>query len=302
MSKKLFYLLGIVATIILGTLLHLQFCCNCCMPTKTVQDTETAIKTFEKNRNPFVLNGIGMNYQCNDNLNFLENNAALITPVSDSILMGLEKLKAFLIAHPDQKITIKGYATSSEKNETKFENLGLARANDIKTFFVSKGLSQTQFETKGQILNSWETSNSTLLGPIVFYFNEADVIVSNNSDVSAFKNELNANPLVLYFDSNQSNDNVSKEDRQKILDIANYISKTPNATVIIVGHSDNTGARQANIILAQKRANFTKNYLIKNGIRVSRIQTQSKGPDEPIAENETSEGKAKNRRTVITIK
>lgn len=302
MSKKLFYLLGIAATIVLGTLLYLKFCCNCCMPTKEDQSTGTTIKAFEKSHNPFVLNGIGINFQCNDNLNFIQNKSAFITPVSDSIILGLENLKTFLIAHPTQKITIKGYATTSEKNETKFENLGLARANSVKAFFVSKGLSDNQFNTQGQILNTWETSNDTLLGPVVFYFNEADTLVVNDNKTNDLKSQLNANPLVLYFSSNQSNDHISNEDHQKILEIAKYISQTPGSTVLVTGYSDNTGSRQANIVLGQKRANFTKDYLVKNGVGVSRVKTQSKGPDEPVEENETAEGKAKNRRTLITIK
>ncbi|MNU08809.1 putative lipoprotein YiaD precursor [compost metagenome] len=57
-----------------------------------------------------------------------------------------------------------------------------------------------------------------------------------------------------------------------------------------------------NIILAQKRADFSKSYLSKNGIDNSQIETQSKGPDDPIGDNNTTDGKAANRRTVITIK
>ncbi|MNY23951.1 putative lipoprotein YiaD precursor [compost metagenome] len=72
--------------------------------------------------------------------------------------------------------------------------------------------------------------------------------------------------------------------------------------IVVVGHSDNVGNRDSNIVLGQKRADFSKNYLSKNGIDNARIETQSKGPDEPIGDNNTAEGKASNRRTVITIK
>ena len=300
MSKKLFYLLGIVATIIFGTILYLKFCCNCCMPTKTADDAVTAIKTGEQNRNPLVFTGSGMNYQCNDNFNFVLDNSTLITPVSDSVLVGVEQLKTLLIANPKQIVTITGYATSEEKNTTKFDNLGLSRANDVRTFFVSKGLPKEQFDIKGEIVTSWQMMNDTLSGPVKFAFNE--LISSDIADVSTVKDELNANPLVLYFNTNKSKENLSKEEHQKISDIAKYIMRNPQASVLIVGHSDSSGKRETNILLAQKRADFAKNYLVKNGIKASRIETQSKGPDEPVAENETAEGKAKNRRTVITIK
>jgi OOP family OmpA-OmpF porin len=58
---------------------------------------------------------------------------------------------------------------------------------------------------------------------------------------------------------------------------------------------------QKNTQLGQNRADFAKEYLAKNGISADRIISSSKGPDEPIADNATTEGKAKNRRTVVTI-
>lgn len=296
MSKKLFYLLGIAATIILGTILYLYFCCNCCVSTKAV-DNETPVETFEQNRNPFVLSGSGINYQCNDNFNFLKNNPALITPVSDSITLGIENLKTFLIANPNQKISITGYAMADEVNNSTFENLGLARANDVKNFFVSQGLPAAQFDTKGELVDQWDMRNDTLFGPVSFKFNEL-----KNTNESSSKDQINANPLVLHFNTNQANYNLNAEERQKIKDIIKYTIQTPDATVLIVGHSDSSGNPQTNNALAKKRAEFTKNYLVKNGIESSRIETQSKGSDEPVAGNETPEGMAKNRRTVITIK
>ena len=297
MSKKLFYLLGIVVTIILGTILYLYFCCNCCLSTKKVDRHETAVETIEQNRNPFVLSGSGINYQCNDNFNFQQNKSSLITPVSDSIKLGIENLKTILIANPNQKISIIGYAEADEVNTSNFENLGLARANDIKNFLVSLGLSSSQFDIKGELADQWEMHNDTLIGPVSFKFNEL-----KNTEEGSFKDVINANPLILYFNSNQANYNLNKDERQKIENIVKYTIQTPDATVLIVGHSDSSGNPQANNILAKKRAEFTKNYLVKNGIKSSRIETQSKGSDEPVAENETPEGMAKNRRTVITIK
>jgi outer membrane protein OmpA-like peptidoglycan-associated protein len=69
----------------------------------------------------------------------------------------------------------------------------------------------------------------------------------------------------------------------------------------LVGHSDNTGQRAANIVLGQQRADFAKSYLMRNGIPENKIIATSKGPDEPVASNATEEGKAQNRRTVITL-
>lgn len=302
MSKKLLYLLGIAVTLIIGTILYLQFCCNCCKAAQAVVEETTAVSE-DSNPNPFVLSGSGINYQCGDNFNFLQNSAKLITPVSDSIAIGLENLKTLLIANPKQKITITGYALANEENTTSFDNLALARANDIKVYLISKGLPESQFDLNGEILDSWKTAGDTVLGPAKFQFGklETDTAV-NNDNWNILEDEINANPLVLYFNTNQSSDNLSKEEHQKVLNIARYVNHVPDSKVLITGHSDNTGDREANIALAGKRAAFTKNYLVKNGIKTSNIEVVSKGPDEPVSENESADGRAKNRRTVITIK
>ena len=299
MSKKLLYLAGIAVTIIIGTILYLRFCCNCCTATQTF-DHKTAVSRSKGNPNPFILFGPGINYHCSDNFNFLENSPSLITPISDSIGIGLENLKTVLIKNPKQKITIIGYALANEKNTTSFDNLAVARANDIKTFLISKGLPESQLDINGEIADSWKTSGDTLFGPLKFQFNELEAASTN--DWNAFKEKINADPLVLYFNTNQSSDNLSKEEHQKVLTIAKYVNYVRDSKVLVTGHSDNTGDREANIALARKRADFTKNYLVKNGIKTSNIEVVSKGPDEPVSENESADGRAKNRRTVITIK
>lgn len=92
MSKKALYLLGIALTIILGTFLYIKFCCNCGVtePKAAEKAPPAVIKT--NNFVPFVLNGSGFEYQTNDNFKFLKNNTAIIQPVSDSIIIGIENL------------------------------------------------------------------------------------------------------------------------------------------------------------------------------------------------------------------
>ncbi len=303
MSKKALYLLGIALTIILGTFLYVKFCCNCSMETPAA-DTEKVPTVAVKDNNfvPFVLNGSGINFRTNDNLKFLKNSAVLIVPVSDSVTIGIENLKTFLISNPKQKVTITGYATSDETNTTKFENLGLARANDVKNYFVSKGLSEAQFTIKGEIIDKWKTNLDTLIGPAEYKFETIDTTTAATDEWTILKDKINADPLILHFNTNKSSDNLTAIEKQKVADIAKYMDHVKDASVLIVGHTDDVGNRDANVVLGQKRAEFSKNYLAKKGIDASRIATESKGPDEPVGENTTAEGKANNRRTVITIK
>ena len=94
--------------------------------------------------------------------------------------------------------------------------------------------------------------------------------------------------------------NLTAEQRQKIADISHCVDKL-GVKIQVVGHTDNTGQADNNMVLGQGRADFAKNYLIRNGILGVNIEATSKGQTQPIADNNTEEGRKENRRTVITI-
>ena len=116
------------------------------------------------------------------------------------------------------------------------------------------------------------------------------------------REKLNADPLILYFGLNRAEISLSQDEQQKLNEITDYMKKVPDTAVTITGHTDNTGSRDNNIGLALKRAEFVKAYLVRNGITEARIECVSRGPDEPAADNNSPEGRAKNRRAVVRIK
>lgn len=69
----------------------------------------------------------------------------------------------------------------------------------------------------------------------------------------------------------------------------------------VYGHSDNTGNANSNQKLSEERANSVKSYLISKGLLTSRIEAKGFGQTKPVADNKTSEGKAKNRRVQIVL-
>ncbi|WP_395073690.1 OmpA family protein [Flavobacterium sp.] len=304
MSKRTLYILGIALTIFLGSYMYPKFCCN--------GDSGKSIETVNPvlideigkvNYNMFNLSGENFNYSCNENFKFLSNGFNNAQPVNDSINMGIRQLKSYFDKNGNQKLIITGYALNSEKNTSAFPNLGLARANDLKNYFISKGFDASKFETLGELRDTWRVSNDTVYGAAGFRIKQTTEIASEKlKDWNALKEKINANPLILYFNTNQTEINLTPEERQKIADLSNYLDHVPDAKITCVGHTDNVGNRDVNINLGQNRANFIKNYLSKNGISDNRIESTSKGPDEPIADNNSAEGKTKNRRTVVNLK
>lgn len=84
--------------------------------------------------------------------------------------------------------------------------------------------------------------------------------------------------------------------------VANFFKKHPEVNVEIQGYTDNSGLVESNIKLSQKRADAVKNYLAKLGVDSKRITAKGFGPENPIADNSTAEGKQKNRRVIAVLK
>lgn len=84
-------------------------------------------------------------------------------------------------------------------------------------------------------------------------------------------------------------------------DMANAIKDVGDKPITITGHTDNTGDPSANLLLSNQRAEAVKQYLIGRGIDASRLTTVGKGDTDPIASNDTQEGKTRNRRIEFTL-
>ena len=83
-------------------------------------------------------------------------------------------------------------------------------------------------------------------------------------------------------------------------DVVKYIIKNPKAILTIIGHTDNSGTTQQNLILSKKRVESVKDYLVDNfNIDQQRLKTQGVGSAKPVADNDTEEGRKNNRRVTI---
>jgi outer membrane protein OmpA-like peptidoglycan-associated protein len=71
--------------------------------------------------------------------------------------------------------------------------------------------------------------------------------------------------------------------------------------MVVYGHTDNVGTHDMNMDLSQKRANAVRDYLVSRGIPQDLISAQGKGPDVPISDNGSIEGRATNRRVEIVV-
>ena len=94
---------------------------------------------------------------------------------------------------------------------------------------------------------------------------------------------------------------LKPEGRAKLDDLVSKIRDVNLEVIIAVGHTDSVGTDAYNQRLSVRRAEAVKAYLVTKGIERNRVYTEGKGEKQPVADNRTKEGRAKNRRVEIEV-
>ena len=96
-------------------------------------------------------------------------------------------------------------------------------------------------------------------------------------------------------------DSLKNESEVELQLLVKLLENNPSLQLEIGGHTDNIGSREYNKTLSENRARSVVKYLIRKGIDPERLTYRGYGFDKPVADNETAEGRAQNRRTEATI-
>ena len=95
---------------------------------------------------------------------------------------------------------------------------------------------------------------------------------------------------------------LKPESDKEIARLVALMIDNPNLCYEVQGHTDNTGSAASNLKLSQKRAQAVVDRMVKLGVPKDRLTAVGKGQEEPIADNDTEEGRAQNRRVVFVKK
>lgn len=300
MSRTTTNLIGILLTILIGIFLYFMLCSSCGAAVAEEPVKEAVVPAVsEATSYPFAFSDGDYACNVNDNYNFNVSSSSILMPLAQGVTDCVGTLKGFLGDNADKVINITGYYTSDETNESAFPNLGLARANAVKTHLNENGISSARINTFGQLRDEMVAKDNVYLGPVSYALEgeSADA----DDELKALYEKIKANPLVLYFNTAEASISLTDDQRQKFADISRYLDKVEGASCSVVGHTDNTGRADTNRRLGQGRADFAKEYLTQNGIPGAKINASSKGQTEPVESNATEDGRAKNRRTVVTL-
>lgn len=86
-----------------------------------------------------------------------------------------------------------------------------------------------------------------------------------------------------------------------LVEVVKALKEDPNAIIELTGHTDGVGAQRANLQISRDRVDAVARYLVQQGVEVRRIHTVGLGKAVPVADNNTREGRAKNRRVDIRL-
>lgn len=175
----------------------------------------------------------------------------------------------------------------SEKNDSEYDNLGLCRANALKSEFA-KVFDPGRLQAAAQLtVGQGAFNNGVSTDRIRFDMVEADAPDIPNS-------------TLIYFPFNSTN-KLDDGDVEAYLDSVADRVKASGERVSLTGHTDNVGQDASNLALGQRRAQVIKDYLVAKGVSSAKVSVDSRGESQPVATNSTDAGRAKNRRTELRI-
>ncbi len=289
MIKKLVW--GIIAILwfFIATFLYNKYspCCSC----------KTECDTRKIDAAPLALADTDWSYSFNENFKFKAGSAEPI--VGAAMNTGLDSLAMHLAtAKPTHTTTLTGYYNAEEKNDTKFENLGIARAEAVKSILVQKGVPAGNIFTSGALNSAgkYTMSADTLYGGVDF-----GVQLLDTGKMVELKEDVLIQPRTVYFETGKNSIIITDELNNYLLNAEKYLATHTDKKLLLTGHTDNVGDPAKNAELSKERAGFVKAQLEKRSIAAAQIETEGKGDAVPIADNATEEGRAQNRRVEIKI-
>jgi OmpA-OmpF porin, OOP family len=289
LSKPLLWLLTLI-WFALGIWWYSNSACSTCN-TPDVADPIASVSASA----PFDVTDGNWNLHANNTLRFGKSGNAPVLGADMPIL--LDSLAIYLKANPTKKITVTGQYSSTEQNGTSFANLGLARADEIKKILVGKGINAQNVLTESKLNDAVTFSPAdTLVGGIDMAFYSGTVPLEPAKPAGLF------DPRTVYFNTGKNSLNVDAELKDYLVKATAYLKENTGKKLMVTGYTDNVGDPAKNVTLSANRAIFVKSELVKQGMTAESIDTEGKGMADPIADNNTADGKAKNRRVTIQLK
>jgi OOP family OmpA-OmpF porin len=168
---------------------------------------------------------------------------------------------------------------------------------------VSRGQLNIQgnvVEVRGEV--SSDTVRQGLINQMSSQINNPTFTLRNGLRVSAAgQDQVDAALANRIIEFETGSSNLTRSGKQVLDELVPVLKTLSGRRFEIIGHTDSMGARSANVALSAARADAVRAYLVAQGIAETNLMTSGVGPDRPVAENTTPEGRARNRRIELRV-
>lgn len=221
--------------------------------------------------------------------------AAIFTPSSftlgeDTSYLD-EKIETYNQSDQSVDIRILGKYTADESNTSIYPNLGLARALHTRNYLMENQIFTEQIELASQQVSELVRGNEIELKFI------PEASPSRHPDADKVRE-----PIHLYIDYTTQDIRLNEGQRQALYDVARFLEVDKRIVLMVSGHTESGMDEMQSLSVSNNNALFVANVLRKNGISDDRMSIVARGFSDPIAENDTEEGKKANRRITIQLK
>lgn len=208
---------------------------------------------------------------------------------------GFEALKRNYLAQMTESniLEITGFYFEDEKAPDGYENMGLARAAAVAELFKPE-LSAERIQHRARLIDNRDGMKEEFLDGVVFAWTEPPA----EKAVETAEVEELEDRVIIRFPYNSTQKIQDDKIDEYLKKLADRVNKT-GEKVGLTGHTDNSGTPEYNLKLGQSRAEAIKSILLGFGVKSDQISTESKGQSQPVASNNTEQGKRENRRVEV---
>jgi OmpA-OmpF porin, OOP family len=211
--------------------------------------------------------------------------------IPNSLFKVKDSLLNYLNKNQNKELLIYGWHNNEQMSNS---NLGIERANYLKDILTKFGLNTDKISI-ASIQKEYAYNNE------LTYNGGIELVLKDLSEEKASLINKGIISKSLYTKFNSRKFIPDNTLMTYTYDLKNYLLNHPDKKVSILGHTDSVGDEMDNKVISRDRATNVMKHFINNGIDKNKLQVFSKGETEPIADNATKEGRAKNRRIEINV-